>query len=197
MTPKTQRIGIFVIAIVMVVGTIGSFAALILEDNNRQQEVDRMTRQYEEQMAEQRKAAEELSDQYYPAFKEYEDRPAAFDAEAVGDEVTFVDLKEGDGAVIDGDSVYRAYYIGWNPEGETFDSSFEGDGLKMPIPVSPGSLIPGWYDGIEGMKIGGIREITLPAELAYGEQGGGELIPPNTPIKFVVIAIPAEEAEEQ
>ena len=193
MTPKTQRIGIFVIAIIMVVGTLGSFAMLVLEDRNRDAEIERAARQQEEQRQEQQRLADELSSEYYPIFKEYEDRPTEFDAEAVGDEVTHTDLKKGDGETIDSSSVYRAYYIGWNPNGEVFDGSFNGDKLKAPLPVAPGGLIPGWYEGVEGMKLGGVREITLPAEFAYGEQGGGEKIPPNTPIKFIVMAIPADE----
>ena len=51
----------------------------------------------------------------------------------------------------------------------------------------------GWYDGVEGMKIGGVREVTIPAGLAYGETGSGEDIPPNTPIKFLIMAIPPAE----
>jgi hypothetical protein len=43
------------------------------------------------------------------------------------------------------------------------------------------------------MKIGGVREITLPSDKAYGEQGSGDSIPPNTPLKFIVMAIPLPE----
>lgn len=192
MTPKAQRIGILVIAIVMIVGTIGSFAMLILANNNALSEQEKQAKDYQALMEKQQKEAQELSDKYSPVLKEYRDRPAPFDSEAVGDKVTHVDLKEGDGAVLTKDSPYRAYYIGWNPKGKVFDSSFEGDSLKPPLDVSPGMLIPGWYDGVEGMKLGGIREITIPSDLAYKDQDKGPDLPPNTPLKFIIMAIPTK-----
>jgi FKBP-type peptidyl-prolyl cis-trans isomerase len=197
MTPKAQRIGILVIAIVMIVGTIGSFAMLVLGNDNALKEQERQAKEYQTLMEQQQKEVEEqqkqakvLSDKYFAPMKEYEGRPAAFDPGSVGDKVTHTDLKEGDGAVLTKDSTYKAYYIGWNPKGKTFDSSFEGDSLKPPIDTGQVRLIPGWYDGVDGMKVGGVREITIPSDLAYGESGSGDDIPPNTPIKFIIMVIP-------
>ncbi len=51
------------------------------------------------------------------------------------------------------------------------------------------SLIPGWAEGVIGMRVGGVREITIPSDLAYKDQGSGNDIPPNTPIKFIVYVI--------
>lgn len=195
MTPKAQRIGIIVIAVVMILGTLGSFAMFILANDNNARQQERASQELEELMAEQQRQSDELSAQYLESFKEYEDRPAAFDATAVGDEATYVDLKEGDGEVITADfRDYRAYYTGWNPAGTVFDSSLSGDRLSPPLDLSEMNLIPGWYSGVEGMKIGGVREITIPSDLAYGEAGGaGGEIPPNSPIKFIVMAIPPAE----
>ncbi len=186
MSPNVQRIGILVIAIVMIIGTLGSFAILVLGTNNQMEESERLQKEQQRAADEQQKKVNELSAKYYPVFKEYKGAPAAFDAESVGDKVTHKDLKDGTGDVITKDSTYIAYYIGWNPKGVELDSSFSGDSLKQPLPVSPTSLIPGWYDGVDGMKVGGVREITLPSEFAYGEAGSGDKIPPNTPIKFIV-----------
>lgn len=194
MTPMSQRIGIAVIAVVMVVGTLGSFALLVIANDNALKENERLAREEQALVEQQQKEQQELSDTYLPIFKEYEDRPASFDADKVGDEVEFVDLKKGDGEVIEeGFNNYRAYYIGWNPKGVVFDGSLEGDQLKPPLDLSQMNLIQGWYDGVEGMRIGGVREITIPSDLAYGETGQGDDIPPNTPIKFIVMAIPASE----
>ncbi len=194
MTPTAQRIGILVIAAVMVLGTIGSFAMMILANENATNEEENLAREYQELLEEQQRDAEELSAQYADDFKQYEDQPAAFEAEAVGEEVTHTDLKTGDGETITEDfTAYRAYYIGWNPTGTVFDGSIDGDGLKPPLDLSQMTLIPGWYDGVEGMEIGGVRVITIPAELAYGETGQGDDIPPNTPIKFLIMAIPPAE----
>lgn len=191
MTPKMQRIGILVIAIVMVVGTIGSFLMLILANQNTLNEQAQMAKEQQAAAEKQQKAAADLSAKYYSTFKPYESRAAEFDASAVGDSVTHEDLVEGDGAVISKDSAYKAYYIGWNPKGKIFDSSINGETLKAPLDLSQMQLISGWYDGVDGMKIGGMREITIPSDKAYGEKGQGDDIPPNTPIKFIVMAIPS------
>jgi len=191
-TPKRQRIGIWIIAAVMLIGTVGSFAAMVLAGKNAsidQANQQKMLEEYQKQMAEEQKKGDELSGTYYPQFKEYQGKPAAFDMNAVGDQVGKNDLKIGDGAEITADTKYQAYYIGWNPKGKTFDSSFNGDKLKAPIDTSQTSLIPGWSQGVVGMKVGGVREITIPSDLAYGETGSGDDIPPNTPIKFIVMVI--------
>jgi FKBP-type peptidyl-prolyl cis-trans isomerase FkpA len=191
MTPKGQRIGILVITIVMIVGTIGTFITMVMGQENAIKEQNKQAEEYQALIEEQQKQAKQLSEKYYPIMKEYETRPAPFDEEAVGENVSFLDLKEGDGEVITKDSVYKAYYIGWNPKGKIFDSSFEGESLKAPLDVSPGSLISGWYVGVDGMKIGGVREITIPSDLAYKDQDKGPDLPPNTPLKFIILAVPA------
>lgn len=192
-TPKKQRIGIWVIAVVMLLGTIGSFVAMILSNTNAkidQEQQQKLYADYQKQMAETQKQAGALSDKYYGEFVQYKTTPASFDAAGVGDKVMTNDLKQGDGAEITKDTKYQAYYIGWNPKGKTFDSSFDGEKLKAPIDTSQsGGLISGWETGVVGMKVGGVREITIPSDLAYGDKGSGDDIPPNTPIKFIVMII--------
>ncbi len=192
-TPKTQRIGIWVIAVVMMIGTIGSFAAMVLANTNSKTDQDQQQKlyaDYQKQMAEQQKQADALSAQYYGEFAQYKTAPAVFDAATVGDKVATNDLKQGDGADITKGTKYQAYYVGWNPKGKTFDSSFDGEKLKVPIDTSQiAGLISGWETGVVGMKVGGVREITIPSDLAYGDKGSGDDIPPNTPIKFIVMII--------
>ncbi len=190
-TPKSQRIGIWIIAVVMMVGTISGFIAMVLQTDNAKQDQaqqNKMLEEYKKQMDEQEKRGKELSATYYPQLKEYQSTPAVFDLN-VGDSVQKRDLKVGDGEEITANTKYEAYYIGWNPKGKTFDSSFDGESLKAPIDTSQTSLIEGWNEGVIGMKIGGIREITIPSDKAYGEKGAGDDIPPNTPIKFIVMII--------
>jgi len=191
MTPKIQRIGILVIAIVMVVGTIGSFLMLILANQNTLSEQQQLAKAQQELLEEQQKETADLSAKYYTTFKAYEGRAAEFDASTVGTDVTHEDLLEGNGAVITKGSAYKAYYIGWNPKGKIFDSSINGEALKAPLDLSQMQLITGWYEGVEGMKVGGVREVTIPSDKAYGETGQGDKIPPNTPIKFIIMAIPS------
>jgi FKBP-type peptidyl-prolyl cis-trans isomerase len=191
-TQKNQRIGIWIIAIVLLVGTLGSFAAMVLQGgNNRtdQQNQQKLIEEYKKQLAEQQKQADELSAKYYADFSQYKNASAAFEASQVGDKVATRDLKQGDGAEIAADTKYQAYYIGWNPKGKSFDSSFDGEKLKTPIDTSTTSLIDGWNQGVTGMKVGGVREITIPSDLAYKDKGSGDDIPPNTPIKFIIMII--------
>ena len=74
-----------------------------------------------------------------------------------------------------------------------FDQSIGEGNLKTPLPIASGlknaGLIEGWKEGMKGMKIGGVRELTIPSDKAYGEQGS-DSIAPNMPLKFLVMAIP-------
>ena len=88
------------------------------------------------------------------------------------------------------DSEYLAYYVGWCADESIFDSSYDDNtnptAFAKILDASLG-MIEGWTLGVEGMKLEGIREITVPGELAYGDQMeicGGT----NKPLKFIVYA---------
>ena len=129
---------------------------------------------------------------------EYASYPAAFVAGDVK-ELTTKDIKIGDGKELVKDGTdYLAYYIGWNPTGKSFDKSFNEDGISLKKPLDPAEgLIEGMSKGVIGMKVGGVREITIPSDLAYKEAGQGADIPPNTPLKFVVFIIPKKDVIKQ
>lgn len=203
-TKRSQRIGIWIIAIVLVVSTIAMFVALMLAPGNEaadQRRAEELQAQYMAEMEEHEERvqaqAAELSEQYYDDFIQYRDRVGEFDADV--DELTHEDLVTGDGEALTSESTFTAYYIGWTPDGEIFDSSIndEDEALNAPITAGPGMVIEGWIEGVDGMNIGGVREITIPAEQAYGEQGSGEAIAPNTPLRFVMMVIPEPETIEQ
>lgn len=195
-TSQGQRIGIWIIAVVLAVGTIGSFFAIILANDNtkidqasslkQQEDLQKAYTEYQTKMTAQ---ADELSKQYYPTLASFKDKAGAFNKDDVKG-LASEDLKIGDGEEIKDGTSYSAYYIGWNPEGKIFDQSIDGDKLKSPIPGS--GLIEGWTEGVKGMKINGVRLLTIPADKAYGDKGGSDqsLIPPHTPLKFIVFAIP-------
>lgn len=187
-TPKSQRIGIWIIAIVLTLGTFGSFAVMGLSVKNsaaEQAKAQEDLTKYQEEVAAQTK---ELSEKYYSEFSQYANLPAAFTASSVTD-LSTQDLKIGDGDTITSDSSYSAYYIGWKPDGTVFDESISGESLKAPI--SSGSMITGWDEGVIGMKVGGVRVLTIPSSKAYGSTGNSDSdIPANTPLKFVVMIIP-------
>jgi FKBP-type peptidyl-prolyl cis-trans isomerase len=203
-TPRSQRIGIWIIAIVLTVGTLGSFLAIILGNQNnasQQAKIQKASSEYQKlytdyqakskvydaQVAAQAKL---LSDQYYGTFSQYASLPAKFDASGVKSLKT-QDIKVGDGEKITTKTEYSAYYIGWNPKGVIFDQSIDKGALKIPITFTSGSsMIDGWKQGMLGMNINGVRELSIPSSMAYGATGSGENIPANTPIKFVVMVIP-------
>ena len=204
-TKTSQRVGIWIIAIAMLLGTIGSFLILILSPQNQaadQARFEELSAVYQEEYdAYQEKLdaqTAELSEQYFDELKQYESRVGTFNADDVTKLAT-KDLKEGDGEALTSESEFTAYYIGWNPDGKMFDSSFNDDktGLKAPLAVAPGSVIEGWTEGADGMKVGGVRELTIPSDLAYGEAGSGDDIPANTPLKFVIMIIPTPDTIEQ
>ncbi len=186
-TKKSERIGVIVIMVVLLVGALGSYVAMALSVNNSQSDSSRYQSAYNEYTAAVEAQRKELSNQYYAAFSQYTSEVTSFEASAVK-QLSTRDLVVGDGEILSADSEYSAYYIGWNPNGKIFDQSISDGTLKSPL--TGGNMIDGWNQGIVGMKFGGVREITIPSDLAYGSTGSGEDIPANTPIKFVVMVIP-------
>ncbi|HEX8207407.1 MAG TPA: FKBP-type peptidyl-prolyl cis-trans isomerase [Solirubrobacteraceae bacterium] len=69
--------------------------------------------------------------------------------------------------------------------GDQFDASWD-NGSPFTFKLGQGQVIQGWDEGVKGMKVGGRRKLTIPAELAYGEQGSPPAIPPNEPLVFVI-----------
>jgi len=97
----------------------------------------------------------------------------------------YVDLVEGTGPLPKtGDSV-RVHYTGWLENGKKFDSSHD---RREPLvfPIGRGNVIKGWDEGVGTMKVGGKRKLVIPANLGYGSQGAGGVIPPNATLIFEV-----------
>ena len=102
----------------------------------------------------------------------------------------YVDLTVGSGDVAKiGDQV-SVHYTGWlqNPDGskgKKFDSS-KDRGQPFQFALGQGQVIKGWDDGVQGMKVGGVRELIIPPALGYGQRGAGGVIPPNATLIFEV-----------
>jgi FKBP-type peptidyl-prolyl cis-trans isomerase len=98
-------------------------------------------------------------------------------------EITEVTVGTGATAV-NGDTV-TVHYIGAFLNGQTFDSSYQA-GAPITFQTGVGAVIPGFEQGIIGMKVGGRRLVVIPANLAYGAAGRAPTIPPNTPLQFQI-----------
>ena len=194
---------IWVIAATMLMGTVGGFVAMVVQPGNDardQAALEAAQQEYSDAVAARQEKvdaqAKELSSRYFADFSPFASRVAGFSAEGI-DELATEDLRVGEGAEVKADTKLAVYYIGWNPNGEIFDGSIDGESLKAPFAVdgpANAMVIEGWQEGLVGMKIGGVRELTIPSDMAYGESGSGDLIPANTPLKFVVMAIEQPEA---
>jgi len=96
---------------------------------------------------------------------------------------------EGDEAV-PGRGV-RVHYTGFFPDGSSFDTSRGGDaGFRFPL--GQGRVIPGWDDGVAGMRVGGERILVIPWDMAYGPSGAGGVIPPYAVLVFEVELLEVE-----
>jgi peptidylprolyl isomerase len=96
----------------------------------------------------------------------------------------YVDLKEGTGEPARLGDVIEVHYTGWFAD-KRFESSRDS-GLPSTFQIGAGSVIKGWEEGITGMRAGGKRKLVIPAALAYGAEGQGDVIPPNADLTFEV-----------
>lgn len=97
----------------------------------------------------------------------------------------FFDFELGDGASPEDGSVVSIHYTGWLSDGTKFDSSLDL-GRPYTFVVGQGEVIAGMDEGVRSMQVGGERQLTIPAELAYGAGGFGNLIPPDETLTFEV-----------
>ncbi len=100
----------------------------------------------------------------------------------------YIDHEKGTGEVAEAGMTVEVDYAGYlyeaNARGTFFDSSATGNPIKFAL--GTGRVIAGWEEGLEGMKVGGKRELIIPPELGYGERGAGGVIPPNATLNFDV-----------
>ena len=96
------------------------------------------------------------------------------------------DLEVGTGAEATNGSAVDVHYVGvsW-ATGKQFDASWDRR-ETFSFRLGAGEVIPGWDQGVQGMKVGGRRRLTIPPDLAYGARGAGGVIAPNETLVFVV-----------
>ena len=99
--------------------------------------------------------------------------------------LVYEDTVVGEGAEAKAGQQVTVHYTGWLTNGSKFDSSKD---RNDPFEFSLGmrQVIGGWDEGVQGMKIGGTRKLTIPPHLGYGARGAGGVIPPNATLVFEV-----------
>jgi peptidylprolyl isomerase len=96
------------------------------------------------------------------------------------------DLAVGDGDEATAGKKVTVHYVGVSfSSGEEFDASWN-HGRPFEFKLGKGQVIPGWDAGVQGMKVGGRRKLTIPSAMAYGARGAGGVIKPHEPLVFVV-----------
>ena len=197
-TSWKQRVAIIIVAVLLLGSVVLTYMLVVLNgnsssDTSSEAQIAELTEEYQQKSEEIEAAAKPLSDKYFDEFVKYKSEVKSYNsanANAAGLETK--DLKEGTGRTLtEGDTDYAAYYIGWCADGSIFDSSFNDNedptSLKAPLDAGIG-LIEGWNQGVIGMKLGGVRQISMSGALAYGDTQeicGGT----NSPLKFVVFAM--------
>jgi FKBP-type peptidyl-prolyl cis-trans isomerase len=161
-TPKSQRIGIWIIAIVLGIGTLASFVAVALSINNGSSADVQTT--------------EKLPLTGYSA-RTFEPSSAK--------ELTVEVLSQGTGETLKATDTVNVSYFGWTADGKIFDSSQQNITTDVPIDLSLELVIPGWAEGLTGQKVGSVLRLTIPAVKAYDTQSR-DGIPANSPLEFIV-----------
>ena len=102
------------------------------------------------------------------------------------EELVIEDLVEGSGPAAAAGNTLVVHYVGVAySTGEEFDASWDR-GESFPVTLGSGGVIPGWEQGLVGMKTGGRRQLIIPPDLAYGEEGFPPAIGPNETLIFVI-----------
>jgi peptidylprolyl isomerase len=107
-------------------------------------------------------------------------------SQAPPSELQVEDLSVGEGEEAAPGKTVEVHYVGVShATGNQFDSSWDrGDTFEFGL--GQGQVIPGWDQGVDGMKVGGRRRLTIPPDLAYGSRGAGGVIGPDETLVFVV-----------
>ncbi len=137
-----------------------------------------------------------------------EDSPEAFDPDSISKpevevpdgpppkELEIEDLTEGEGTEAQAGDTLTMQYVGVSySNGKQFDASWD-NGEPFTFQLGAGSVIPGWDQGIAGMKVGGRRQLIIPPDLGYGAQGSPPAIGPNETLVFIVDLLDVEATTE-
>jgi FKBP-type peptidyl-prolyl cis-trans isomerase len=100
-------------------------------------------------------------------------------------ELTIEDVTVGTGTEATAGTTVAVHYVGTLDDGSRFDSSRDR-GRTFSFHLGGGQVIQGWDRGVAGMRVGGVRRLTIPSELGYGERGAPPVIPPGATLHFEI-----------
>jgi len=193
-TSRAQQIGIWTIATVLFVGTIGSFVILVLQNDNAAKDSvtsqSDLTKQLADQEAQSKALAQTNADNS-EGISGYS--AGEFDATSVTALKKEI-LSAGTGDEVKSTDSIKASYFGWTSDGKIFDSSKKKNADDTPVTFPLTGVIKGWTDGLAGQRVGSTVKLTIPADQAYGSTGSG-IIPANAPLQFIVKIESIEAAE--
>ncbi len=179
-TKRSQRIGIWVIAVVMLIGTLGSFFVVVIANDNAAKDQVAQQSQQEKYLEQMKQAAAKNAEASKP-LDGYTAEP--FDAASVT-ELKVDTLVHGEGKVAEASSTVTANYFGWTADGKIFDSTNK-NGTVTPIDFNLKGVIEGWTKGLTGVAAGSTVKLTIPTVEAYGADAAKSGMPAG-PLTFIV-----------
>lgn len=189
MASNSQRVAAFFLAALFLLSTIATTVYIVWQINQDEGGL------VEENTTEQTAAKDQTNACNSSPLTAVDPRPLPTTTTASGTitELRKIDIKEGTGTEVQaGDCVAALYHGTLAADGTKFDGNYE---TGQPIEFSLNRVIPGWTEGIPGMKVGGVRRLEIPAAQGYGEQGSGGVIPPNADLIFEVEVIGTRQAQ--
>lgn len=104
--------------------------------------------------------------------------------------IHYRDLELGEGLAVGTGFTVTIHYTGWLPDGTQFETS-RLENEPVTFRLGDGKVIRGWEEGLRGMRPGGVRQLVVPARMAYGNRGLPPVIPPNTTLVFEIQLVSA------
>lgn len=196
MAKPHQRVFALVLAALFLatsVAAAGAVAWQISQDSKVQEElVDQSSQNDQLKAFEESMQACNISQ---PVEAAKEDVPEVFKPKGKVKELQKTDLEKGTGKEAkSGDCLVVKYHGTLAKDGKKFDGNFDKE-TALQFSLGMGMVIPGWDQGMVGVKEGGTRRLVIPSSMGYGESGSGESIPPNSDLVFVVKLLEIKEKD--
>lgn len=178
------RLGAIIIAVLFLVTSLG-FSFLVIWQTHQQNQQSKQQADLQKSLQSQTQSGCAIG----TSTGATQAKPTAFKPSGAITKLETTDLTMGTGQTSKAGDCLQVKYLGsLAKDGSVFDENFDKP-LLLKFPLGAGSVIPGWDQGMVGMKVGGERRLLIPAALGYGSQGAGSTIPPNSDLVFDVVLV--------